>query len=171
MARIVAKVIDKDRGYKALKARLEDLKGDENYTKVGVLASTAARKDARGPSNVDLGIIHEFGDPARGIPERSWLRSAFDLFREKWFAFAQIQVKAIIDGRRTVPAALELLGLRAEADVKKHITVGEGIPPPNAPSTIRRKGSSRPLVASAQFVGAITHAVVEKGVEKTEGKA
>ena len=166
MARVTASVIDRDRGYRALKARLEALKGDDNYVKVGVLASTAARTDARGPSNVDLGVIHEFGSPAQGIPERSWLRSAFDLFRDKWFAFAQTQVKAILDGKKTVPVALELLGLRASADVKKHITTGEGIPPPNAPSTIKRKKSSRPLVDTAQFVNAITHAVVEGGVEK-----
>jgi hypothetical protein len=159
----VATVIDRDRGYKALQARLKALKIDEAYAKVGIFAGTSARKEAKGPTNVELGVIHEFGSPQAHIPERSWLRSSFDLNREKWFALAGKLAAKLIDGKLAVYDALELLGMAAAADIKKHITVGEGIPPPDAPATVRRKKSSRTLVDSGQLVASISHETVVSG--------
>ena len=62
---------------------------------------------------------------------------------------------AIFAGRMDPRRGLELLGAFAAAEVKKTITAGAGVPPPNAPSTIAKKGSDRPLVDTGRLLGAI----------------
>lgn len=48
------------------------------FCKVGVLGGRSPRDNPHekgpGPSNADLGFIHEFGSPLKNIPARSWLR-------------------------------------------------------------------------------------------------
>jgi hypothetical protein len=55
------------------------------------------------------------------------------------------------------------MGLRMTADQRKRITEGEGIPPPLAESTVKEKGSSRPLVDTGQLWRALLHDVVMGG--------
>ncbi len=174
-----ARVIDRDRGQKAIQKRLEELKGTDASVRVGVFEGDKNAREAVAPyqpaiqalfeasglarpapevTNVDLGVWHEFGVPDLHIPERSWLRSSFDNNREKWTAFAGRLANKVLGGME-VERALGLLGLMAQADVKKGITTGAGIPPPNAPSTVKQKGSSRPLVDTSQFVNSISFEV------------
>ena len=42
-------------------------------------------------------------------------------------------------GKLTLSAAIDLVGMKAAADVKKRVTAGAEIPPPNAPSTVAQK--------------------------------
>lgn len=159
----MAKVIDRDLGWKALQDRLKDLRGEDSYVRVGVFDAGPARtaEDAKqGPTNAEIGVWMEFGSEGQ-YPARPWLSSAFEANREKWTALQRKLAGEIVDGKRTVAEGLELLGLKASADVRRGITAGEGIPPPNAPSTIAAKGSSRPLVDTSQFVHSISHAVVD----------
>lgn len=164
---------------KALQARLDEIKGTDAQVRVGVFAGGPGRsqvapyqpgiqalfeaaglaKPMQDVTNVDLGVWHEFGVPQLNIPERSWLRSAFDGKHDRWEKFAEKQAQLLIDGKVTLEEALGRLGLLAEADVKKGITSGGGIPPPNAPSTVARKGSSRPLVDTGQFLNSVTFEV------------
>jgi hypothetical protein len=47
--------------------------------------------------------------------------------------------------------------------MKRKIVDGAGVPPPNAPSTVAKKGSSRPLVDTGRLVNAITWASIVGG--------
>lgn len=176
----MGRVRDVDHGYKAFKQRMTDIKDSDAMARVGVFAGGDPReavapyqpainalfvaaglsKPAQEVTNVDIGVWMEFGVPQLQIPERSWLRSTFDDKHEAWAKFAERQVALLVDGKVTLEVALGRLGLLASSDVKKAITTGAGIPPPNAESTVKAKGSSRPLVDSGQFVGAITYDVV-----------
>lgn len=44
--------------------------------RIGVLGSSARTSNGSGknPTNAEVGAVHEFGAPARGIPQRSFLR-------------------------------------------------------------------------------------------------
>lgn len=106
--------------------------------------------------NVELAIIQEFG---LGVPERSFLRRTFDKRREEWKALAERLMRLVLKEKLTADAMLKLLGEKMKADIKREITSGAGIPPPNAQSTIDRKGSSRPLVDSGRLVGSIDYEV------------
>lgn len=52
---------------------LKALKAKPPTTRVGILGDKAVREKSKS-SNADVGAAHEFGAPARGIPQRSFLR-------------------------------------------------------------------------------------------------
>jgi phage gpG-like protein len=64
------------------------------------------------------------------------------------------------EAQKDLENQLGLVGQQVVSDVKGRILEGEGIPPPNAPSTVRRKGSSRPLVDTGQLLNSLTYQVV-----------
>jgi hypothetical protein len=133
------KLEDRDRGYKKIMAELSKAARGAAYTKVGVMADKNNRHAGDPIDSVGIGIVHEFGAPSIGVPERSWLRSTVTAKKAEWFSLARQLIELIYVGKMTVTRALGLIGAQAANDVKAHITEGEGIPPPNAASTIARK--------------------------------
>lgn len=112
----------------------------------------------------ELAAIHEFGAPAANIPERSFLRSTLrdpevrNMLRQAGARYAsQVRTKAV--ARRE---ALGKLGAWMVSRVRQSILSGPGIPPPLAPATVVRKGSSRPLVDTGQLISAIGWRLVKK---------
>ncbi len=79
-----------------------------------------------------LGEIHEFG---LGVPQRSFIRA--------WFDSKRAEIEADIRKFGSNPDAL---AERLRASCQEYIA--NGVAPPNAPSTIARKGSSKPLIDS-----------------------
>lgn len=123
--------------------------------KVGVLASKGGAARRGKISMAELAAIHEFGSPAAGVPERSFIRRTFAAKEQQLATFSARLAAAIIGGQMSVNRALDLLGAWGASEVKKTITEGEGVPPPNAPTTIAKKGSDRPLVDTGRLLGAI----------------
>jgi hypothetical protein len=158
----VSKVIDKDRGWKRIKRNLKVL--DDSYTKVGLQQGTQRTAggitSAKGSSYkmtdlVTVGAVHEFGAPKRNIPERSFIRSTFDKEKQG--------INKLTDKLRPLfykdpRKALAALGEWMEAKIKSMITAINT--PPNAPSTIARKGSSNPLIDTSQMRQSIRHVEV-----------
>lgn len=112
-------------------------------------------------TNVELGVIHEFGAPGAGIPERSFLRSTFDAKINEWGRLAGKLAKKIYSKTPQKPGRLlGLLGEKAVADVQNKIR--QGIEPPIQEPTIRArerqfgKRSTTPLLASNQLLNSIT---------------
>ena len=104
-----------------------------------------------------IAAVHEFGIPGR-IPMRSMLRATTELNAAKYTeALRKIGI-GIAYGRIDLRRGLDLLGIMIKGDVQKRIAAG--IPPPNAPSTIKAKGSSTPLIDTGQMRSALDHEVV-----------
>jgi hypothetical protein len=59
----------------------------------------------------------------------------------------------VAQGKLTADKAAERVALACEGSMKKRIS--RGVPPPNAAETIRRKGSSKPLINTGQLRNAI----------------
>lgn len=154
---------EKDRGLAAMRRAAKEMKG--SYVKVGVLGGSKNARAAGDPvSNVDLAIIHEFGSPAAGIPERSFVRSTFESKRAEYLALLRRFAAQVYEGKSlTWRRAFGLVGAKAAADIKNRVTQGAGIPPPNAPATVASKGSDRPLVDTNQLVNSVTWAFVKGG--------
>lgn len=132
----------------------------DSYVKVGVIGDEAkATREGGAIDNVQLAQIHEFG--AGPIPERSFIRATFAQNKPAYMALLRAGIKAAYLGKADFLVTLRRIGLKMEADMKKRITTGAGIPPPLAPATIRRKGSSRPLVDTGQLVNSISSEVVK----------
>lgn len=88
---------------------------------------------------VQLGEIHEY---SKRHP-RSWLRG--------WFDENRPQLEAWLVQFAHNPAAL---ALKLEASIKARVAAG--IPPPLKRETIRRKGSSKPLIDTGVLLSKIT---------------
>jgi hypothetical protein len=142
-----------------------DKEGNITGVRGGIAGATTARSSptvsrGEGLSNTALAVIHEFGLPQRHIPSRPFLRSTFDAKRKEWGALLQRMAPLVLAGKLSEVQALELLGQRASADVKLRITTGGNFAS-NAPSTIEKKGSSRPLMDTGRLVQSISYSVQE----------
>lgn len=104
----------------------------------------------------ELAGIHEFGAPPR-IPERSMLRSTADINQQRYIEMTRTIAHGVSLGRASLRDGLGILGSAYAADVQERIS--NFIPPPNAPRTIARKGSSVPLINSGELRQHIDHQV------------
>ncbi len=156
-------VREKDLGWNELKKHLKALEQGDSYVKAGVLGDSGSHEG--GLTNVELALIHELGTRNGHIPERSFIRSSFDKNKAEYLETLKKLFKGVYENKMDVPRALGLMGVKMAADIKKGITKGAGIPPPNAPSTIAAKGSSRPLDDTGRLVNSISHAVVISGAK------
>jgi len=147
---------------------------EEMMRKVQDIASTqvlvgipAAKSPRQGDpiNNAALGYIHEFGSPAHNIPARPWLGPPVNRMRDEAAAMLKKAAELRFDGKAAESdQVLNALGLTAQNKVKANIVAG-GDPKfaPNAPSTIARKGSDRPLVDTAQMLNSVTYVLRKKG--------
>jgi hypothetical protein len=164
MAGAKVTVKDVDLGWGELRKELATAAGGV-YGKAGIIgAKGEAEHKGEGEdaalTNAELALIHEFG---LGVPERSFLRAAFDKNHPKYLEHLQKLVRAVYGGKMTIERALGLVSQEAASDMRNLIRTGAGVPPPNSPATIARKGSSRPLVDTGQLINSITGAVVRGG--------
>lgn len=165
------KVVDKDRGWAQFWKAIDSMKGKGAYAKVGVLAD-AEEGGLHVPGATltvaEIAAVQEFGTEDGSIPSRSFVRSTFDEQKEELAEMARRLFFLILQGKQTTGNALNVLGAKLAAEIKKKITTGAGVPPPNAPSTIAAKGSDRPLVDTGRLVNAIAWAVFGKGIETSK---
>jgi hypothetical protein len=118
---------------------------------VGVHAAEAGSSHGEGLTVGDIGSFHEFGTAT--IPQRSFIRGWYDE-RQAFIADTlRTQLQAVIAGKRPIEQAAERIALAFEGDVKRRIA--QNIPPPLAPATIARKGSSVALIDTGQLRNAI----------------
>lgn len=162
-SRVTLTVKDVDRSPQ-LFAELKRIAHGGAFVKVGLLGQARDRRPGEELGNVEIGIVHEFGAPDHGIPERSFLRRAFDHHRREYEDLIRRLVGGIYDGKVTIEQALGVLGAKAAADIKNTVTQGDPIPPPNAPATLERKlqrssgaaGPVRTLIDTGRLIGSIS---------------
>lgn len=102
-------------------------------------------------------VLGETGPHTIIIPERSFLRSAVIENKRKINEFVGKKFSDFIDAKISLDKALNLIGEKAVLMVRAKITKGPF--KPNAPSTIRRKKSSRPLIHKGRMRQSITHEI------------
>ena len=95
------------------------------------------------------------------IPSRPMMRRTFEEKQQPWRTMAQAQVGLVIDGKKGVDTALATIGNVMERDIKAKIATGPFLP--NAPSTIRRKKSARPLIDSGRMRQSVRYIVRRRG--------
>ncbi|KAB0676016.1 HK97-gp10 family putative phage morphogenesis protein [Aureimonas leprariae] len=120
-----------------------------------------------GKANSDIvarATFNEFG--TRTIPERPFMRNAMRANWEKYRKAMEAAAREIVDVAKGggSPAAstrkvLGRLGALAQGDIQSEITSLSS--PPNAPSTVRQKGSSKPLIDTGEMRSKVTWKVEE----------
>lgn len=151
-------VKDNDKGWKKLVEKMAKAHGQ--HVRIGVQGAKASeRHEAYGAiTNGELAVILEFGTADGHIPARPAITGTFEANRKILANEVAEDLKADINPKR----ALERAGLLAVNQIRSAITGGSGIPPPNAPSTIRAKGSSRPLVDTGRYLNSIDYQYYDK---------
>ena len=111
---------------------------------------------------LDAAIWNEFG--TSDIPERSFVRTAFDKNRKKYEKKTEKLLVAIYSSKMTVERALDILGLMLENDIKDMIRNGsfEEL----SARTIAKKGSSKPLIDTGQMINSVRFKRIMKGFLK-----
>ena len=137
---------------------MEFLKSSAKIT-TGVHAAEGVQSYEGGATVLDIAEAAEFG---LGQPMRSWLRGWFDEHQAE--LEAQILAQFTLAYERGLPQewAAERVALWAQASIQRRVR--NGIDPPNAPETIKRKGSSTPLIDTGLFRSAIVSYVAGKRV-------
>lgn len=102
-----------------------------------------------------IAMANEFG--TRTIPERSFFRATMDRRREHYANLLEEAVERALDGQGAQRRDLEKIGAIAVGDIQRFMT--ELRQPPNAPSTIRKKKSSNPLIDTGRLRRSISFKV------------
>ena len=155
-----------DRGWKAIRGRIERLGDMGHVTRVGVQgAPAAANHQGTSLTVAQIANIHEFGKVIHQprmkrvivIPERSFIRRTVDLYQEAIARREVLLAQGVVLGKFELRQGLELFGMYVVVLIQQRMA--NGIDPPNKPSTIARKGSSKPLIDRGQLRQSITHIV------------
>lgn len=150
------KVIVIDKGWKRIIGELG--KADESHTDTGFLEGDVRALDEGGKLTLlqaEVAAHQEFG--TKNIPSRPFMRLSIDSNKEKIFGFVLKTHRAVVDGSINVRQGLDRIGVFMGSLIKKQIR--DLRTPPNAPSTIKRKKSSNPLIDTAQMINGVDHKI------------
>jgi hypothetical protein len=100
---------------------LKALKAKPPNARVGILGPKDARKEGE-VGNADIGAAHEYGDPGRGLPQRSFLRiplaDNLQKAMESEGAFSEEELKEVLRSG-SVMAWLKKVAVLAEGVVRE----------------------------------------------------
>lgn len=163
-----AKVESKGPGLDKIKKDLERVKQLEVL--IGIPADKSQRKKDD-INNAGLLYILTHGSPLRKIPPTPILEPAIEYDKDKWLPEMKAASQAIIEVR---PADAERFlgraGIAATNAAKRWFTNPQNGWPPNAPSTIARKGSDKRNIDTGQLRRSITYVVRMEGQVKETGE-
>lgn len=110
-----------------------------------------------------IASYHEFGttDGAGNlwIPARPFLSSAMDVGKEQIGKALDAALNAMVNRTQTAIQAASRLGLLGVSLVKKRILSSKEWAKSLELETVARKGSSKPLIDTAQMINSVTYAV------------
>ena len=145
---------ERDKGEKRIRKLLKTLDG--SFVTVGVHDGTGSYPN--GVLISQVAFWNEFG--AGDIPQRSFIRSAIsENINEIKLLISDLQGK-LLSGAVSIENALGKIGRRGQEDIKKKILTGPFIP--NAPSTLKGKDGTKPLVDTRLLLRSINHEVTVK---------
>ena len=143
---------------------------DDAYLNAGFFEQDT-ETDERGEAKslAEIAAIQEFGAPKASIPERSFMRSTFDAHEDDYTQAASEALGSVIDGDITPMGAMIEVGERMSGDMR--LTIYDMKTPPNAPSTIARKGFNDPLVHTGTMARTLRYVAVlgEETLEQAKG--
>lgn len=122
----------------------------EHVVNVGFPSSA---KEPDGTSTALVAAVHEYG--SEHVPERPFMRVAIQENLGNYKALNANSLKQLVRGSITTDKALGLLGLMASSHIKEKIKNGSFAPLKAA--TIKRKGSSKPLIDTGQMRQSVTY--------------
>lgn len=160
-------VLDRDLGWRQIRRSLVEQLGS---TEIDVEAFIPGDPTQEG-TVAHYAAINEFGSADGHVPERSFIRSTMTARASAYTAAMDRAIRrAITQGldRGTtltlIEGSLQRLGVIVVGDIQQ--AIANGIGPANAPSTVRQKGSTTPLIDT----GALRQAITSRTSQRQRGK-
>lgn len=139
-----------DRGWNRIKHDCVELRNQG--VKVGFRAGGPSKD---GVPVVDYATFNEFGTSDGNIPSRPFMRRTADEAEKPIRAFAATVVRQLVNNRLNVNGVMSALGQWYRARIQHTIRNSKSWAIPNAPSTIKAKKSSTPLIDDAVMIGSV----------------
>lgn len=161
-------VRDTDKGYQKLVSKIFTFGAPK--IRVGILAQDGAQphEGAEGFRVIDIAQIHEFG--LGNVPQRSFIRAWFDENQDRARGAIRRLLQSVVRGDRTAEQAVELFAQWVVGQMQKRMA--QGIPPALSARTIKRKGSSVPLIDTGQLRSSISYQILDENFAlKKEGQS
>jgi len=137
--------------------------GLKNISKLEVLVGVPAEKASRKGdkiNNAEIMYIQTNGSPLRGIPARPVIEPAIEDDKQAISAELSEAAKSMLDGKRDETIRhLKRAGMEGANAARAWFVSAKNNWAPNAPSTIRRKGSDKPLIDTSEMRKSITFVV------------
>ena len=133
-------------------AKLKDL-----MSYAGFRQGQAASDD--GVDMVDIAVFNEVGTSS--APSRPFMRKSVDDNDEKIIAVCQAQWAKLCDGTTTAEKILREIAVFQKGLIQE--TIAEGDFEPNAPGTIRKKKSDKPLIDTGRMRQSVMTVIDKKG--------
>ena len=146
-------------GIAAVKKALSDIVKNLDAPMVTVGIHEDAADPPEGEINMaTLGAIQDLGN--ENIPARPWLEPGFHVGDEEYVSIMQNAVAQAIEDGKGMAQAMNQVGLLAVGNVQQFMT--ELKAPANAESTIKRKGSSNPLIDEGLMRSSVTYKIQQQ---------
>ena len=136
-------------------AEIEKLK--KLQVRVGFQRGDATEED--GTALVDIAAWNELGN--EHVPSRPFMRDSVDKHKDQINAFLKNQLVLLAQGKTDANKILNAIGVFQKGLVQKEIVDGEFAP--NAPSTIRKKKSDKPLIDTGTMRQSVNYVITKKG--------
>lgn len=107
-----------------------------------------------GASILEVAVYNNFGI---GVPRRAFFEQSKGPIQAAWHKRLKEQKISLYSGRARWRKFLQLVGIESQKIVQKKITDGPWLP--NAPATIARKGSDKPLIDTGAMRQNVTFVV------------
>ena len=152
---MVAKTTDRmtKEGEKLMR-ELETLK----RTQVRVGFRQGEAQEENGVEIVDVAMWNELGTSS--TPSRPFMRDSVDKHIDAIQDFCMKQGKQVVEGKITAQQCLNAIGVYQKGLVQTEIRDGEF--EPNAPSTIKKKGSDHPLIDTGTMRQSVSYVITDK---------
>lgn len=150
-ARVTERITPDGRKFEKMLKELQS-----KQVRIGFQAGKATEDD--GTDICDVAVYNELG--TENIPARPFLRDSVDNHESEINAFLQQKKKDLVRGK-SAEQVLKEIGIFQKDLIQEEITSGSFVP--NADSTIRKKGSSKPLVDSGRMRQSVNYVIKEKG--------
>jgi hypothetical protein len=152
------KLSDRDNGAKALR---EALSAANVRVDVGILGPKAAEPHGHDATVADIAGFNEFGTRRRNytVLPRSFIGGWFDSAKSEMLDFVRTLNEKLAKFEINPIQYGQLLGAKAVGGINKFIRAGVGAP--LAPSTVKKKGSSKQLIDTGVMRSALSHRTIK----------
>jgi len=153
-------VQDIDHGWDRITRDLKILNGGSvsvGFPQEGETASPAGSKSVPFSDIVQRAVVHEFGAPKVNIPERPFMRPAFDGNKKELSLFKESVLQRFYKGLISPSRALDLLGLKHVSQIKAAINAVNSPPLKNPGPKRGKSGAINILVDTSQMRNSVQY--------------